>query len=88
MPTPLGGPEMLDRELLGIRSRLIDLAASLDRIDRAEACAADDPRFDRIRRGLEVLLGREGNRAERLQQVFSLPYQHDWMVRYGIGKQP
>jgi hypothetical protein len=79
---------MLNREFLGIRSRLIDLAASLDRIDRAEGAAADDQRFDRIRRSLEILSRPEGNRAERLQQLFSLPYEHDWMDSYGLGKQP
>ena len=88
MPTPVPGPEMLNREFLGIRSRLIDLAASLDRIDRAEGAAADDQRFDRIRRSLEILSRPEGNRAERLQQLFSLPYEHDWMDSYGLGKQP
>jgi hypothetical protein len=88
MPTPLRGPDLLDREFLGIRSRLIDLAASLDRIDRAEGTVADDPRVARVRRSLEILLGRASNRAEQLQQVFSLAYENDWMDSYGLGKQP
>jgi hypothetical protein len=79
---------MLDHEFLGIRSRLIDLAATLDRIDRAEGQPADDPRCDRIRRSLEILNLRQSNRAEQLQQVFSLPYDPDWMNHYGLGKQP
>jgi hypothetical protein len=78
---------MLDREFLGIRSRLIDLAASLDRIDRAEGAAGDAPRLDCIRRSLEILGAATGNRAEQLQQLFSLPYDHDWMAGYGLGKQ-
>jgi hypothetical protein len=78
---------MLDREFLGLRCRLIDLAASLDRIDRAEGAVADDPRRDRIRRSLEILASPAGNRAEQLQQLFSLPYDHDWMAGYGLGKQ-
>jgi hypothetical protein len=77
---------MLNREFLGIRSRLIDLAASLDRIDRAEGAAGDDPRLDRIRRSLEILGAAAGDRAEQLQQLFSLPYDHDWMAHYGLGK--
>ena len=88
MPSPLSGQELLDREFPGIRSRLIDLAASLDRIERAEGAAAADPRFDRIRRSLEILGGRENHRAEQLQQVFSLPYENDWMAAYGLRKQP
>jgi hypothetical protein len=81
------GPEILDREFLGIRSRLIDLAASMDRIDRAEGAVADDPRIARIRRSLEILLSRAGNRSEQVQQIFSLSYENDWMDTYGLGKQ-
>lgn len=68
----------LDREFLGLRSRLIDLAATLDRIDRAKDSNVDDPRPSQIRRSLEILLGDAGNRAERIQAEFSLPYDEDW----------
>jgi hypothetical protein len=64
---------MLDREFFGIRCRLIDLAASLDRIDRAGGHAADDPRLLQIRRSLETLAGNASDRAERIQLEFSLP---------------
>ncbi len=63
---------MLDAEFLGIRCRLIEMAASLDRIDRAGDSAADDPRKAEIRRSLEILAGDGPNRAEQLQMVFSL----------------
>ena len=46
---------MLDREFLGIRCRLIELAAALDRIDRAADAVADDARRLQIRRSLEIL---------------------------------
>ena len=41
-PVTIANP--LDREFLGVRCRLIELAASLDRIDRAGG-ASDDPRM-------------------------------------------
>jgi len=71
--------QVLDREFLGIRSRLLDLAAALDRVDRASRTppAADpripDPRIDQIRRSLGVLAGGDPRRAEQVQQIFSLP---------------
>jgi hypothetical protein len=68
-PTPVVQP--LDREFLGIRCRLIELAASLDRIDRAGGPAADDPRMAQIRRSLEVLAAHAPDRAEQVQMVFS-----------------
>lgn len=62
----------MDREFLGIRCRLIELAATLDRIGRAGG-AADDPRTAQIRRALEILADDQPDRAERMQMVFSLP---------------
>jgi hypothetical protein len=66
------GAEVFDREFLGIRGRLIELAATLDRIDRAGG-AADDRRRQQIRRSLELLLADKPNRAEQVQIAFSLP---------------
>ena len=79
MPPVATAAEVLDREFLGIRARILDLAAALDRIDRAGTMAAGDLRMARIVKGLEVLLGPSGaDRAERVQQAFSLPYQANW----------
>lgn len=78
MPIPMAAAEVLEREFLGVRARLIDVAAALDRIDRAEGSVADDPRLEKIRQGLEILSGERSDRAEKLQLLFSLPYQDDW----------
>jgi hypothetical protein len=75
MPVPMPKANAMERELLGIRCRLIELAATLDRIDRAGGAAADDPRWPKIRRSLEILLAGETDRAEKVQMVFSLPYE-------------
>jgi hypothetical protein len=78
--TPLPAGQALDAYFLEARSRLLDLAATLDRIDRGRSAdeAVRDPRVQRIRQALEVLLGREAGRAAQVQQVFSLPYDPDW----------
>jgi hypothetical protein len=75
MPVPMSAAKVLDREFLGIRCRLIELAAALDRIDRAEGAVVDDPRRLQIRRSLEILSAEtdEPSRAERVQMEFSLP---------------
>ncbi len=77
MQTPAPVAKSLDREFLGIRCRLIELAATLDRIGRAGDSATDDPRLAQIRRSLELLAGDAPDRAERVQMVFSLPYERD-----------
>ncbi len=75
MPHSLAKPQILDRELLGIRAKLIDLAATLDRIDRAEGPPAGDTRIEKIHRSLQVLLGEASGRAEKVLSIFSLPYE-------------
>ncbi|NQT40709.1 MAG: hypothetical protein HQ581_24660 [Planctomycetes bacterium] len=78
MPVPSNASDLLDREFLAVRARLIDLAATLDRLDRAAGSADDDPRMDQIRRSLEVLHSPGSGRAEKLQMLFSLPYEEIW----------
>jgi hypothetical protein len=34
---------------------------------------------------LHVLLGTEGDRAERIQLIFSREYQADWQARYQLA---
>jgi len=84
MPPTLAAAEILDREFLTTRSRLIDLAAALDRLDQANGSVADDPRMAQIRRSLEILGGDADDRAEQLQQLFSLPYRGGWREEYGL----
>ena len=83
MPHSLAKPQVLDRELLGIRAKLIDLAATLDRVDRAGGSAADDPRIEKIRRSLRVLIDDASGRAEKVLSVFSLPYEENWKKAEG-----
>jgi hypothetical protein len=78
--TPLPAAQALDAYFLEARAKLLDLAAILDRIGRgAEASVAEaDPRMEKLRRALAVLLNQPAGRAEAVQQIFSLPYDPDW----------
>jgi hypothetical protein len=80
MPIPLDAPEVLDREFLEIRARLLHIAASLDRLDRAEGSVADDPRLEKIRRSLAILARDHADRAEEIQLLFSRPYEANWQA--------
>ncbi|MCE5303522.1 MAG: hypothetical protein LLF97_10490 [Planctomycetaceae bacterium] len=72
---PSGDATAMDGEFLGIRCRLIELAAALDRLDRAGASDSSDVRRSQIRRALEILSSHTPEHAEQVQLVFSLPYQ-------------
>lgn len=78
--TPLPAPKALDSFFLEARSRILDLAGILDRINRGKESivALADPRLAKIRQALDVLLEPSGKRAERVQQIFSLDYDPNW----------
>jgi hypothetical protein len=78
MSIPLEAPEVLDREFLDVRARLLLIAASLDRLDRADGTVDGDPRLDKIYEALAFLTDGKDQRAERIQLVFSRAYETDW----------
>jgi len=72
--------EILERTFLEIRARVLEVAAALDRIERADDDnhAAADPRVQNLRRAIEVLNTEGFDRAERVQMIFSDEYQPGW----------
>lgn len=78
--TPLPAANALDTFFLEARCKILDLAAILDRIGRGRDAASisKDPRLERVRKALDVLLDPSGGRAERIQQIFSLDYEPNW----------
>jgi hypothetical protein len=77
---PLPAARALDQYFLEARSKLLDLAAILDRIGRGDPspAAAADARNAKINQALEVLRSNAPNKAERIQQIFSLEYDPSW----------
>jgi hypothetical protein len=84
MPSPMTAPQILNREFLEVRAKILELAASLDRLDRSEGSAADDPRLGRVRKGLEILLSDGNDRAEQIQILFSREYDQSWRKKFGV----
>ena len=77
--TPLPADQALERYFLEARSKLLDLAAILDRIGRGQgASSLNDARLARIQQALEALQDPSGGRAERIQKIFSLDYDPAW----------
>jgi len=84
MPLPLTAPEVLSREFLEIRCKILDLAAALDRLERAEGSVADDPRLARLREALTVVQSGSDDRAEQVQMVFSRSYDDAWQSTFKV----
>ncbi len=78
MPQSRNASAVFGRDFLEMRSRILELAASLDRLELAEGSPLDDPRLDQLRQAIEVLLKPGTSRAESVQQIFSLKYDPSW----------
>jgi hypothetical protein len=79
--TPLPAHRALDQFFLEARCRLLDLAAILDRIGRGEATPGSlqsDPRAKKLAEAIAVLGSDAPNKAELIQQIFSLEYDPNW----------
>src|SRR5436190_11816647 len=57
MPITVTATVVLEREFLELRARLLQAAAHLDRLDRAEGALTNDPRMKSIERAIAVLGG-------------------------------
>ena len=74
--------QVFDQEFLPIRAKLLEVAAALDRIDRAKGSTAGDPRRTQVQAAIQVLLRPEDDRAEQIQLIFSRPYEDDWREKF------
>lgn len=82
---PLSARQVLDRYFFEVRCKLLEIAATLDRIDRADDgdSMLRDSRREAINEALDIL-GDEGpDRAERVQMLFSRPYDPNWANNFG-----
>ena len=83
MSAPLTAPAVLDRVFLEVRAKLLEVAASLDRIERSDDAETlrRDYRLQQIRETISILNSPGSDRAERVQMIFSDPYVSNWMKK-------
>jgi len=69
---PLTGPQVVDRYFMEHRAKLLDIAAFLDRLERAAAPAgAGDVRVRALARAIPLLIDGQGDRARRILELLS-----------------
>jgi hypothetical protein len=76
--------EVLDQEFLPVRAKILEVAAALDRMDRASGSVASDSRRAQMHAAIQVLLRPEDDRAEQIQLIFSRTYKDDWREKLGV----
>jgi hypothetical protein len=72
---PLSRAQVIEMYFMEHRAKLIDIAAFLDRLDRADANgdAKQDFRVKAFRDALKILLDEKPHRAKRVLELFSDP---------------
>lgn len=74
IPSPKTGRELVDEYFIENRTRVLEIAAFLDRLDRAgDGQAARDFRVRALCEALAVLDGGSAPRVEQIQMIFSDP---------------
>lgn len=88
LPIPLSAPDLLEREFLILRAKALELGAGLDRLERAAGDVSRDPRYVNLQKALQELQQPGTDRAERLQLLFSLPFDENWQRKFAIQSGP
>ncbi|MFK7767908.1 MAG: hypothetical protein AB8B55_11855 [Mariniblastus sp.] len=83
----LNSQQILDREYLEVRAKILEIAAALDRIDRGEGDVANDPRMTLLADGIKVIAADQSDpiRAEKIQLLFSREYDAKWQKEFAIA---
>ena len=81
--------QILDDSFFEVRAKLLEVAATLDRVDRSsDECSpltADaKPRRAKLDEAIRILLSEGPDRAERLQRLFSREYTADWRAQMQV----
>lgn len=84
--------QVVQEEYLIARSKILELAAVLDRIDRAARernatlaeLQAESPQVSLLAKGIAILQEPEMHRAQRVQELMSRPYEPNWREQWTI----
>jgi hypothetical protein len=77
-------PAVLEQEFLPIRAKILEVAAALDRLDRADGSIESDPRYEKVQTAINALLRPTDDRAEEVQMIFSRQYEEDWRRKFRL----
>lgn len=86
------GDEIVSESYLEVRAKLLEIAATFDRIDRAtdhqSLSETGSEKHKLLLAAVEILRREQPDRAESLQQLFSRPYEAGWRSEFGLSDTP
>ena len=83
---PQTSEQILQQEYLLARAKILELAATLDRIDRAGGDVQEHQQMKLLQQGFKILTdsAAPSSRAEQVQLLFSRQYAEDWRQTFGV----
>lgn len=81
----MNSKQILDREFLELRAKILQIAASLDRIERADGAVDHEEKMELVRKAISILTIEDTHRAERIQLHFSRDYDESWQDHFQIS---
>jgi hypothetical protein len=78
--------QVLADEFLVARAKVLELAATLDRIERASGEIDDSKQMILLLQGLQILCDQEIDKAKRVQLLMSRQYDPEWRENLSVVK--
>ena len=78
--------QIVAEDFMIARARIVELAAVLDRIDRAAGDVNDSKNMLLLVQGLHILCDVEAEKAKRVQLLMSRQYDPQWQTQMSIEK--
>ena len=85
MNQQITGQQVLEDEFLPMRAKILEIAAALDRVQRAPGDVDASRELSLLQSAIDVLREPEPGRAERVQLLFSRPYANDWREGFNLA---
>lgn len=73
-------------EFMIARAKIVELAATLDRIERASGNVDDSKNMQLLVQGMHILIDDEVEKAKRVQLLMSRTYDPNWQNLMSISK--
>lgn len=73
-------------EFLIARAKILELAATLDRIERSSGNVEDSKQMNLLAQGMHILCDEEVDKAKRVQLLMSRHYDPQWQNTMSLAK--
>ena len=78
--------QVVAEEFLIARAKILELAATLDRIERASGDIDESNQMHLLSHGLQILCDDEVEKAKRVQLLMSRQYDPHWQQQMSVAK--